>query len=86
MEEARAGVGGLGAEDAVELGRMADRLVHLERICSASMTTSITPAGHSGACEQRGRLLADARRLALEPEAATNSQPACALSPPCALG
>ena len=30
LEEARAGVGGLGAVDAVELGRVADRLVHLE--------------------------------------------------------
>ena len=30
VEEARAGVGGLDPEHAVELGRVADRLVHLE--------------------------------------------------------
>ena len=68
-EEARPGVGGLGAVDAVELGRMADRLVHLE-LASARRRSrpSSRPAGHASARSSAAASSADARRLALEAE------------------
>ena len=69
LQEARSGVGRLGAVDAVELGRVADRLVHLH--------LHLLRVDHGGrhlrralvGAEQRGRLLGDARRLAFEAEA-----------------
>ena len=63
LEEARAGVRGLGAVDAVELGRVADRLVHLQ-LHLLGVDHDRRHAGRAlvGA-QQRGRLLGDARRL-----------------------
>ena len=66
--------------DAVELDRVADRLVHLQ--------LHLLGVDHDGrhrrralvGAEERNRLLADARRLAVEAELSTYSQPACALS------
>ena len=55
-------------------------------ICSAPITTVVTPEGQGGAREQRRGLLCDPRRLALEPERRHTSQPPCALDPVCALG
>ena len=69
LEEARPRVRRLGPVDPVELGRMADRLVHLQRHL---LGVDHRVGDHRGArlgAQQRRRLLADARRLALEPEA-----------------
>ena len=65
-EEARARVGGLGAVDAVELSRVAYRLVHLEH-----HLLGVDHDGHQAGrarvgAQQCGGLLGDARRLALE--------------------
>ena len=68
LEEARAGVGGLGAVDAVELGRVADRLVHLQRHLLGVDHDRRHPGRARRRAQERGRLLADARRLALEAE------------------
>ena len=65
-EEARARVRGLGAVDTVELGRVADGLVHLhDRLLRRE--DDGRPAGRALGCEQeRGGLLADPRRLSVE--------------------
>src|SRR5262249_19225575 len=68
LQETRAGVRGLGSVDPVELGRMADRLVHLQ--------LHLLGVYHDGrdACwalvgpQERRRFLRDARRLTVEPE------------------
>ena len=68
LEEARAGVRGLGAVHAVELGGVTDRLVDLQR--------NLVPVQHDGhhaaralvGAQQRGRLLGDAGRLTGEIE------------------
>src|SRR5439155_25008502 len=68
LEEARARVGRLGAVDAIELGRVPDRLVHLERhLLCVDHDRRYLGRARLGP-QQGGRLLADARRLALEPE------------------
>ena len=87
LEEARAGVGGLGPVDAVELGRVADRLVHLQRHLLGvdhdrrhSRRAWARRGGAAAACSPtRG-----ASRS--RPSDSTYSQPACELEPPCALG
>src|SRR5207248_4647594 len=67
-QEARARVGGLGAVHAVELDRMADRLVQLE-VHLVRVEDDRRPPGRTGIGAQEGRrLLGHARRLALEPE------------------
>ena len=86
LQEARARVRRLGAVDAVELGRMADRLVHLQ----LHLLGVDHDVGHAGGAlvgaEQRGRLLGDARRLALEPEALDVLPAGLRAEPTCALG
>ena len=69
LQEARAGVCGLGAVDAVELGRVADRLVHLELHLLVVDHDGRHPGGALVRAEQRGRLLRDPRRLRFESEA-----------------
>ena len=62
---------------------MADRLVHLSCICSASITTVV--AGRALVRpEKRCGLLGDPRAFAARSSDSTYSQPVCALGPTCA--
>src|SRR4051794_20750616 len=68
MEEARPRVGGLEAEDAVELGGVADGLVQLKRDL-LRVDHDVHDAGRTfRRLEQSRGLLAHARRLGREPE------------------
>src|SRR6187551_300177 len=68
LDEARPGVGRLGAVDAVELGRVADGLVHLQARLLRVDHDGRDPGRALVSAKERRRLLAYARRLALEPE------------------
>src|SRR5204863_5117916 len=69
LDETRACIRRLGSIDAVELRRMADALVHLERdLVGVEHGVSDAARARVGAHE-RGRLPGDARRLLDEPEA-----------------
>ena len=68
LQEARAGVRGLGAVDPVELGGMADRFVNLEHHL-LGVDHDRGDARRAGVgSQERGGLLADPRRLAVEAE------------------
>ena len=86
LEEARARVGGFGAVDAVELGRVADRLVHLEHHLLGVDDDRRDSRWARVGSEERSRLLPTRGASRSRPRASTNSQPACPLEPPWALG
>ena len=86
LEEARAGVRRLGAVDAVELGGVADGLVHLQRDLVAVEHDGRDAARALVGAQERGRLLRDAGRLTDESSPSTYSQPHWQLEPTCALG
>ena len=86
-EEARAGVGGLAPEHAVELDGVADRLVHLEARAARRQDQRGAPGRAGGRRQQGDGLLGHARRVAdqVERRGSARSRPP-ATSPPCEAG